>query len=426
MTIFGLLQRMGEEMFIEPKLPILASDSCARLQRLLLSLALFLSSIPAEAANYTGRGTKHETAFLVHVPDKIAKSKGKKQKHPWLLGFGNDGNSTDVINAMQKGCDANGWILVASGNNKANLSPSQIEPLVLDTIYSAIKTLPVDPNNMYVCGLSAGSTVAHWLVEKYPGSVRGLLVSCGAIDPELLKKLSYPSGKGKCAVFMTNAQDSHNKDMRKDCQLLRAAGWTTRWVEFPVGRELAPPEYFSQNLKWFIIESKVLPKVPAAALPESVESLQKKLAAAEKESGRDYNKIGSLNEQLGDAYLRDKKSAEAEAAFKAALAARQSVAPDSPATADLMKKLGDLCVTHERYTEAAEFLEKAIALYEKGTSKEKLSRALEAYANVLFVCGKTTEANAIYDRLNEMKDSAAHAKSDKESGSRRPTPQAKH
>ena len=192
------------------------------------------------------------------------------------------------------------------------------------------------------------------------------------------------------------------------------------------GRDWAPPPYFSQNLKWFILESKVLPKVPTEALPETVESLAKKLAAAEKDSGRDYNKIGSLNEQLGDAYLRDKKSTEAEAAFKAALAARQSVAPDSPAVADLLKKLGDLCVTHERYTEAAEFLEKAIALYEKGTNKEKLSKAMESYANVLFICGKTKESSALYDRLNEMKDSAAHAKSEKERASQGPAHEAKH
>lgn len=364
----------------------------------IISLCL---SAPALAAVYKGTGSKPDTSFVVYIPDKL----DAKQRHPWILGFSPDGNGQQTLTAMKQGCDDNGWILVASNNTRNGMGFNLSEPFVVDTIASAVRTLPVDPARMYVGGLSGGSMVAHWVVAKFPQQVKGLVVNCGMINRDLQKELSYPSGKD--AVFMTNPQDFRYNEIRADFQFVTSHGWHTTWMEFPGGHQWAPPKYYSAAFKWLNHEASLHQGPSLAVKPKEqslagLQSLQSELAAAEKSKQPDQDKIAGLQEKVADIQAKNGKYAEAEEAYKKALEFGTKKSADSSGTALLMKKLAELYSAEGKNSDAAELLQKALSIQEKGTDKSAYAQTMQSYAKVLYKSGKTAEADALYARLKEL------------------------
>lgn len=156
---------------------------------------------------------------------------------------------------MQKGCDDNGWILVASNNSKNGVSFRIIEPYITDTINSAVRTLAVDPYRMYVGVLSGGAMVSHWLTANYPQFVKGLVINCGMMDRDIQREKGYPSGKD--IVFMTNPADFRYNEIRADFQYVTAHGCKASWLEFSGGQRWAPPKCYSKAFKWLNEQAKV-------------------------------------------------------------------------------------------------------------------------------------------------------------------------
>jgi len=365
---------------------------------LLLLILSFLLPLSVGARAYQSRGSRQDVSYVVYIPDKL----DVKKRHPWIIGFSPSGNGQEVLNAMQLACDQNGWILVASNNSRNGVDFNTLEPMILDTINSATRTLPVDPNLMHAGGLSGGSQVSHWLVQKYPQLVCGLVINCGMIERTLQKELGYPSGKS--AVFMTNPQDFRYNEIRADCQYLVSHGWHTRWMEFPGGHQWAPPEYYSAAFKWLNQEDRQKHTVAAdrpIAAP-SLSDLQSQLDKAEKNAASDPDRITKIKEQIADAQVKNGKPAEAESTYKQLLDAQQQSTPDSSVSADLMSKLADLYGLEGKNEDAADILQKIVSIREKGADKAALSKAVEAYAKALYKTGKTTEADAQYARLKEL------------------------
>ncbi len=216
----------------------------------LLTMLLLLAS-SANSKMYQGRGSKPETSYIIYMPDKL----DMKKRHPWILALSPDGNGRAAVSAMRQGCDANGWIVVASNNSKNGIDLRITEPLIVDTINSAVRTLAVDPAKMYVGGLSGGSMVSHYLVTRFPKLIKGAVINCGMISRDWGKNLGYPSGKDM--VFMTNPQDFRYKEIREDFQYVKSHGCNACWIEFPGGHAWAPPQYYSAAFKWLNQQAKL-------------------------------------------------------------------------------------------------------------------------------------------------------------------------
>jgi len=212
----------------------------------LLSLAC-----PAHAGTYQGRGSRPDTSYVIYMPDSL----DMKKRHPWILGLTPDGNGRATLSAMRQGCDANGWILVASNNSKNGIDWKIMEPIIMDTVNSAVRTLAVDPGKMYVGGLSGGAQLSHLIVAKYPQLIKGAVINCGMISRDWGKDLGYPSGKD--IVFMTNPQDFRYKQIREDYQSVTSHGCNACWIEFPGGHAWAPPQYYSAAFKWLNQQAKL-------------------------------------------------------------------------------------------------------------------------------------------------------------------------
>jgi len=122
------------------------------------------------------------------------------------------------------------------------------EPLIMDTISTAMHTLAVDPANLYVGGLSDGAVCSHYMITRHPQLFKGAVINCGMISRDWGKELGYPSGKN--IVFMTNPDDFRYKQIREDYQYITSHGCQTYWLEFHGGHRWAPPQYYSAAFKW--------------------------------------------------------------------------------------------------------------------------------------------------------------------------------
>ncbi len=205
------------------------------------------------AGTYQGKGSNSATSYIVYIPNNL----DLKKRHPWILGFSPDGNGKETLAAMQQGCDANGWILVASNNSRNGQNMNITEPLVMDTISSASRTLAVDPSRLYVGGLSGGSMCSHYFMTRHRELFKGAVINCGMISRDWGKEKGYPSGKD--IVFMTNPHDFRYNEIREDFQYVTSHGCRACWIEFPGGHQWAPPRYYSTAFKWLDEQAK-LPK----------------------------------------------------------------------------------------------------------------------------------------------------------------------
>jgi hypothetical protein len=222
-----------------------------KFSRSLYFLILLLSFAPSVSAGfYQGKGLNPKTSYIVYIPDKL----DMKKRHPWILALSPDGNGAAAVSAMRQGCDDNGWILIASNNSKNGVSCTISDPLLLDTINTSIRTLAVDPANLYTGGLSGGAMVSHYLITRHPQLFKGAVINCGMISRDWGKELGYPSGKN--IVFMTNPQDFRYKEIAADFQYVTSHGCNARWLEFPGGHRWAPPQSYSAAFKWLNQQAK--------------------------------------------------------------------------------------------------------------------------------------------------------------------------
>jgi len=207
-------------------------------------MVFLLFTSPSIAGTYQGKGSDSATSYIVYIPDKL----DLKKRYPWILGLSPDGNGQEALSAMREGCDANGWVLVASNNSKNGMDWKIIERSLIDTINSSVRTLPVDPSKMYVGGLSGGGMVSHWLTAKFPQLVKGVVINCGMMSRDFKQQIGYPSGKD--IVFMTNPHDFRYNEIREDFQYVTSRGCKACWIEFPGSHQWAPPQYYATAFKW--------------------------------------------------------------------------------------------------------------------------------------------------------------------------------
>ncbi|MBF0385751.1 MAG: hypothetical protein HQL27_07745 [Candidatus Omnitrophica bacterium] len=187
--------------------------------------------------------TKKSPSFIVYIPESI----NKNAKNPWILGLSPAGNGRDLIPAWKSACDKFGWILVASNDFRNGIAMSKLEPFLLKTIKIAVKSYPVDPNNLYLSGFSGGGMGSHMMIDAYPNLIKGIIVNTCSMQG-WANVNTYP--RNKIAVFIASPTDFRYEKMKKDKKLLDDCGWKTKWIEFTGGHRWAPPEKYIQAVEW--------------------------------------------------------------------------------------------------------------------------------------------------------------------------------
>jgi pimeloyl-ACP methyl ester carboxylesterase len=153
-----------------------------------------------------------------------------------------------------------GMIFVSPANagNDANVLDRR-EPLALLAARNVMNRYPVDPQRIYIGGLSGGSRVALRLALGYPDLFHGALLNAGSDPigntllplpaPELFRQFQEVTR----IVYLTGerdeehlASDAHSRASLQEWCVLN---WTVK-IEPRNGHELADPVAFSDSLDW--------------------------------------------------------------------------------------------------------------------------------------------------------------------------------
>lgn len=77
-------------------------------------------------------------------------------------------------------------------SRKITLKPQASRPMVLlmELVDQLIEKLPVDPNRIYITGLSMGGTGTFDAISRYPDKFAAAVPVCGTADPNYAEKIS--------------------------------------------------------------------------------------------------------------------------------------------------------------------------------------------------------------------------------------------
>lgn len=112
---------------------------------------------------------------------------------------------------------------------------SREEALVMGLVETLIDKYPIDPNRVYVIGISMGGIAAYDLVCRYPEMFAAAVPICGAVNPERLSE-------AKDVKFLIFHGDK-DKEVPSICsreayKALRSAGADVDYIEFAgIGHE---------------------------------------------------------------------------------------------------------------------------------------------------------------------------------------------
>jgi hypothetical protein len=131
-----------------------------------------------------------DESFAVHVPRHYA---GKK---PFgLIVYIDPGDlGGRMIKAYHKVLNRHNLIWV--GANKAGNQREVIHRvgLSLDAIHNMTRQYNIDPNRVYVCGMSGGGRISSWVGMGYPEVVAGTFPFCGV---NYSKRSTYPTSPAR-------------------------------------------------------------------------------------------------------------------------------------------------------------------------------------------------------------------------------------
>ena len=174
------------------------------------SLVLFLHG--------AGERGDDNTAQLVHVAPELADQE-LRERYPAFV----------VAPQCPKEIK---WVDVEWGSTAHDMqkSPSQPLSLVIDMMDSLIEELPIDPDRVYVIGLSMGGYGTWELLQRIPERFVAGVPICGGGDPAYARKVAQVP----VWAFHGDADQTVPVERSRNMiQAVRAAGGTAIYTEYP-------------------------------------------------------------------------------------------------------------------------------------------------------------------------------------------------
>lgn len=112
---------------------------------------------------------------------------------------------------------------------------SKIETGLIELIDDIVSSNPIDPERIYIVGISMGGIAAYDLACRFPGKFAAAVPICGAVNPDRL-----PSAKDVNFMIFHGEEDDEVPSFcsREAYKTLNAAGANVEYVEFSgVGHE---------------------------------------------------------------------------------------------------------------------------------------------------------------------------------------------
>ena len=153
------------------------------------------------------------------------------------------------------------WVEVdwSAASSKMPEQPSDSLGLTIKLVQSMIETAAVDPNRIYITGLSMGGYGTWDAVARYPDMFAAAAPICGGGDPETAPRFTH------IALWAFHGDQDQAVKVERSRQMIEAlkeAGGEPKYTEYPgVGHDSWTATYKNQEFHdWLFAQRRVKPK----------------------------------------------------------------------------------------------------------------------------------------------------------------------
>lgn len=184
------------------------------------------------------------TAYYVYYPKNFDASK----KYPTLIMFAANGKGERMLKSIRQGCDALGWIAVGCDTFKNGGNEEEFFKRFTDLLPHIESNVPHDPDALYMGGLSGGALRAYDFSAKFDRPWKGILAYGGWLGPQGIE--TETAKKMRVAIVNGDRDKNANHFVERDTELLEKNRCTVKYITFPGGHVIAPPDVAEQALRW--------------------------------------------------------------------------------------------------------------------------------------------------------------------------------
>ncbi len=181
--------------------------------------------------------------FHVYYPTAIAKGKPL----PMLILFSAHGQSRGLLDQFKESCETVGWIGVGCDTFRNGVDNSILDPLFGELLPIIEKSVPHNPQRLYMGGISGGAMRALQLSARFDRPWKGI-ISCGGW---LGKEYDLDYRKNMAVAWVNGDKDNGaNSWVDGDSSVLQKRGCKTKLFQFPGGHVVGPPASLTEAMRW--------------------------------------------------------------------------------------------------------------------------------------------------------------------------------
>jgi len=170
-----------------------------------------------------------------------------------IVMFSPGGNGKSILGSVKEACEALNWIGVGCDQFKNDADENELDAKWREALPHIEKTVPHDPDLLYLGGMSGGALRAYDYSESSARAWKGVLAFGGWLGGK--KKL-------RCPAEMVVAMVNGDKDKASlswevtDGPVLHTAHCKVKEFHFPGGHEVAPAPVVLEAMQWMKNETK--------------------------------------------------------------------------------------------------------------------------------------------------------------------------
>lgn len=177
---------------------------------------------------------------------------------PILILFSPNGNGRSIMKRFTPVGDEHNWLIVGCDKFKNGLENDECEEWFKEVLPAIEKTIPLNPDRMYLGGMSGGALRAYQYSAMFDRPWKGIVACGGWLGGTESGSLKYAK---KMAVAMVNGDQDGNANnwIEHDKSELKSRSCKVEVFHFPGGHTIGPSETLSEAVAW-IIENTYIKK----------------------------------------------------------------------------------------------------------------------------------------------------------------------
>jgi len=186
---------------------------------------------------------KEAVSYHIYYPTSFDPAKPPAM----IIVFSPGGDGRGMLGSVKAACEELGWIGVGCDQFKNGVDDSLLDPKWDEVLPAIEKTVPHNPDLLYLGGMSGGALRSYDYAEKTLRPWKGVLAFGGWLGNK--EGLGSPD---KMAVARVNGDNDKNANAWIDNEdpIFKRAKANVRNFTFPGGHVVAPPQVILEAMRW--------------------------------------------------------------------------------------------------------------------------------------------------------------------------------